>query len=198
MHLTAFCLGALAAHLPTAVAAQLGDFLKALQPLCAIPAKLNARTLSARDNACSAVGKVVMAVGAGHGANKVDLGAAVQLFLSALPIRADFAEAESAYGVLLSLFQNAPQLVLPHLKSVMEILMHAVLDTNLSDAMRGQLVHLAKSLIQVCNDLCVRVARCAAFELTCVLLLIHLSIVYACVSLAAATRCPAATVPGGS
>jgi hypothetical protein len=91
------------------VAPNIKDFATALRTLCAIPATITPGTLAARDNACSAVGKLITAVGSGHG--NANLNELVPLFLSALPIRSDFAEAANAYGVMLSLFQNAPHLV---------------------------------------------------------------------------------------
>jgi hypothetical protein len=74
----------------------------------------------------SAIGKILMA----DGGKSVDMARAIPAFLSGLPIRSDYAEAASAYGAMLALFANAPQLIVPHTPAVIEILLVAVHDTQ--------------------------------------------------------------------
>ncbi len=74
----------------------------------------------------SAIGKILMA----DGGKTVDMSRAIPAFLSGLPIRSDYAEATAAYGAMLALFANAPQLIVPHTPAVIEILLVAVHDTQ--------------------------------------------------------------------
>jgi len=61
---------------------------------------------AAKDNACSALGKMIAA-----GPDALPIDPSVKLFISALPLRSDFAETKHVYPIMISLFKTHPKVI---------------------------------------------------------------------------------------
>lgn len=143
---SAFCAGVLAASCPAAIP-YYPEVVKRLPPLFDIDEKkADDDLLACRDNACSALGRVMRAAPAGFPMDQ-----AVPLFLKGLPIRSDYLEAKPAYECFVWLFQSHAPLMFKYFAQCVNILVAAVPQPQLQDFSKetvAVLVALSKSLIE--------------------------------------------------
>eukprot|EP00455_Lapot_gusevi_P010748 TRINITY_DN1488_c0_g1_i4.p1 TRINITY_DN1488_c0_g1~~TRINITY_DN1488_c0_g1_i4.p1 ORF type:complete len:338 (-),score=131.70 TRINITY_DN1488_c0_g1_i4:28-969(-) len=140
-----FCCGVLVENAGVAMVPFYNTILGAIQPFLQLPDPPTVLALRVKDNAVSAVSKIIMA-DAGKGT--VSLPDVIALFLSGLPIQVDFAEATASYSCLIHLFQTSPQLLLPHTPQIVLILCDVLDNGNVAPAIRQQLTEIGKSLFQ--------------------------------------------------
>eukprot|EP00891_Asterochloris_glomerata_P009671 jgi/Astpho2/9671/e_gw1.00146.14.1_t len=110
----AYCAGLLAQHCPQQVHGQLGQLLQVLSPLFSQDERP-----TTRDNACGAVGRLILALGAHMPVDQV-----LPVMLGALPLREDFDEAQPVYSSLchLATNPNSAQGVVPQVPAIVQAL----------------------------------------------------------------------------
>lgn len=116
--------------------------LNALQRLFTVGDNPSQELLGCKDNAVSAVAKMIMAT-----ADKLPLPQVVPLLLSGCPLVCDFSECKYVYKCILGLFQNA-QLMMPHLDQVVAIFSRVVGDNSVDEEVRGWVRNFGTQLLQ--------------------------------------------------
>ena len=140
VHNTAFCIGMFAIHFPELCAPH---FPKIIHNLVSMISELsdsaNEKVEFPRDNLCSALGKILVVSRQVNSEN-------IAAFVSCLPFKKDYEEAPHAYSALISLFQFAPELMMPHLPHLINVLAVLLFDEKLEIGLRGQLIELTRQL----------------------------------------------------
>lgn len=98
---------------------------------------------AARDNACSAVAKMIMTA-----PQALPLEECIKMLLSGMPLLEDMQEVKPVYTCMLKLFQEKPQLMMPHAPAIIKILADVLGDDAIPSEVMANLVHLARSLAQ--------------------------------------------------
>ena len=114
--------------------------------------------LGARDNACSAISKMMMTAPQATGLSMANL---IEMVLSGLPLECDFNEAKYVYPAVMNLYRTHPGEITPHTQRVVSIFARVFgnpdIDTNVQKDMIAfckELVRQAPSVTQItriCN-----------------------------------------------
>lgn len=100
--------------------------------------------LAGRDNACSAVAKIMTGNPAGEG---LDVSAAISLFVRGLPLQRDLVEGKYAYPCLTDLLARHPDAMAQQfLPQLVHIATEAVCQDEVDEEIRVRLAHTCKSL----------------------------------------------------
>ncbi|BGP41297.1 hypothetical protein JCM10449v2_005274 [Rhodotorula kratochvilovae] len=124
----AFAIGSLVFHSQTDLSSQYLTVLGALHPLFALPDDGQSKHENAKDNACGAIARLIVKNPAA-----VPLDQVIPVFLQALPLRRDYAEASSVFDALLLLLQQQNPIVLSSLDHVLAVVAKALASTKADD-----------------------------------------------------------------
>jgi len=101
--------------------------------------------LGARDNACSAIAKMITTAPQACGQPMSQL---IPLVLTPLPLQVDFNEAKSVYPALMSLYRTHSAEVTPHTGRVVEIFAQVFGNPDVDTALQRDIIAFCKALLQ--------------------------------------------------
>jgi len=101
--------------------------------------------LAARDNACSAISKLITTAPAACGQPMAQL---IQLLLTPLPLQVDFKEAESVYPAIMQLYRTHSADITPHTARVVEIFAQVFGHPDIDTALQRELIAFCKALVE--------------------------------------------------
>ncbi len=140
----AFATGLLVENSEQDLSPQYITLLGALQPLFDLPADAPAPRLNARDNACGAVARLML-----RSATAVPLAQVLPVLIGALPLKNDLLENRPVFRAILYLFQTQPDVLAPHLDTLLRVFGHVLDPTKpdqVGDEMRAGLIQLIGAL----------------------------------------------------
>jgi hypothetical protein len=143
---SAFCLGSIVMTKIPVVKQAYGQCLTGLQGLFNVAGASERdkdQVMAARDNAVSTLAKMITA-----GAESLPLPDVVKLMLSGCPLVEDQTEAKYVYPCLIQLFSSHPDLMTPHIPTVISIFSKVLGTENVDEQIKRGMVMLVKSFAQ--------------------------------------------------
>jgi len=143
---SAFCLGSIVmTKIPVVkqAYAQCLANLQGLFNLSGVSEKDKDQVMAARDNAVSALAKMITA-----GAESLPLPDVVKLMLSGCPLVEDQTEAKYVYPCLIQLFASHPDVMAPHIPAVIAIFAQVLGTDHVEEPVKRDMVMLCKSFAQ--------------------------------------------------
>ena len=101
--------------------------------------------LAARDNACSAIGKMIATMPQACGQ---PLGTLIEMLLRPLPLQVDFNEAKSVYGVVMNLYRTNGAEITPHTARVVAIFSEVFGNPDIDTAVQREIIAFCQALTQ--------------------------------------------------
>jgi hypothetical protein len=145
-HNSAFCVGSIAESKLPALAQAYGDCLNGLRGLfniVGVSERAKAGVMAARDNAVCALCKMITA-----NPGALPLPDAIDLMLSGCPLVEDQAEAKYVYPCIIQLFASYPDLMTPHIPTVMSVFLQVLETDHVDEQVKSGMVMLCKSFAQ--------------------------------------------------
>ncbi|KDQ49200.1 hypothetical protein JAAARDRAFT_43038 [Jaapia argillacea MUCL 33604] len=140
----AFAAGLLVEHSGVDLSPQYLHILAALRPFFVVAPDAPSQKFNARDNACGAVGRLLV-----KNTAAVPLDQVLPIFVGALPLKHDYLENRPVFRAIFHLFRNSPQVFVPYMDQLLSVFA-TVLDPSapdqIGDEIRGELINLIGAL----------------------------------------------------